>query len=75
MKKAIKESLLILCENEWIQQNYFASDVKGNTIGNYGVCIFSKIKPKSFEIVSLPSRMERKFLVCELIINNETVRQ
>jgi endonuclease/exonuclease/phosphatase family metal-dependent hydrolase len=45
----------------------------GDFLSDYGVLLLTKIPPKSLWWLDLPTRMERKCLICEFTLNNEEV--
>lgn len=60
-----------LKERKWIRNNFYLSDCDSKTVNPYGVVILSRIAPSVFSIHRLPTKMARKFLVCECEIRGE----
>lgn len=58
----------------WVQNEYYISDVQGNTVSPYGVLILSKIPLLKFSFHKMHTNMERFFLCMHLILNNELVQ-
>jgi len=59
---------------EWVRKSYFISDFKDDTFSSYGVVMLSRIPIKTLSIHQLPSDMERKLLLAELIINGKILK-
>jgi len=63
----------LLLMKKWVQNDYYVSDIRGDTFGSYGVIFLSRFPIKKLSICELPSDMERIFLVAELGINQESM--
>jgi len=68
--------LMLLLKNEWIQSNFYVTDIDGATLddGLYGTCILTKFKPRQVFRQVLPSEGKRKALITEYMFNGKTTR-
>lgn len=66
--------LQVLLMQEWIRRDYYISDIKGDTFSAYGVILLSRFPVKTLYQFDLPSYMERKLILAELIVKGETFK-
>jgi tyrosyl-DNA phosphodiesterase 2 len=61
-------------KQEWVQADYYVSDYMGSTVQPYGVLLLSRLPIACLRLHDLPSIMDRKLLVAELQVNNQTLQ-
>ena len=69
LQEVTLSALPIFLEQPWIRGAYYASDINGSTLGDYGVLILSRLPPRTIKLVELPSFMGRHLLVWETRVN------
>ena len=71
LQEVMERSLSYLLRLSWVRDNFVVSDGGGSgTLAPYGVVILSRIPVKRFVIADLVTRMNRKLLVAELVVNS-----
>ena len=63
-----------LLDKQWVRDHYYISDINGSTVNPYGVLLLSRFPVRRFWWHDLPTFMERKLLVAELEVNEQTVQ-
>merc|ERR1712137_253921 len=63
---------LVACP--WVKENYYLTDVTGNSFCGYGNIIMSLLRPSGFFTKCLESYMGRQLVMGEFIINNSNSR-
>jgi len=63
-----------LCELDWVREQYFVPDVEGKTVSPYGIFMLSKFPISSVHSHKLHTRMRRRVLISDTLINGEPIR-
>lgn len=73
LQEVTPSSLPSFLEHPWIRKYYYASDIDGSTLGDYGVLLLSRLPPAATKLVYLPSLMDRDLLLMETRVNGVTL--
>lgn len=73
LQEVLPEFFQCLVQQKWVQENYYVSDINGESIKPYGVVLLSKNFPHKVSLFDMPSQMSRKLLVGEFQINGKMV--
>jgi tyrosyl-DNA phosphodiesterase 2 len=71
----VKPELLgMILEQDWIRKDYLVSDFQGKTVGPHGVLLLSRLPIHSLVLYNLPSTLNRKLLIAELLLNSSITK-
>jgi len=62
LQEMTRRRLKALLRCPWVRERYALSDATGQTLGEYGVLLLSRLPVESFGLLPLPSRMGRSLL-------------
>jgi tyrosyl-DNA phosphodiesterase 2 len=68
------EFLRMILEQDWVRRNYLVSDVQGKTVRPHGVLLLSRLPVCRLVLYNLPSALDRKFLIAELVLNTSVTK-
>lgn len=68
------ELLEMILEQDWVRKDYLVSDFQGKTLGLNGVLLLSRLPIRSLVLYNLPSTLNRKFLIAELLLNSSMTK-
>lgn len=70
LQEVIPKFLTKLVQCSWVQENYYITDVSGNSFCGYGTIIMTLLRPSGFYARPLESLMGRQLIMCEFVLNN-----
>ena len=74
LQEIMPDFLEVVLEMQWVRENYYVSDLKGDTVQPYGVLLLSRLPISRLYHCEMPSNMFREMLVAEYLINGQTMK-
>ena len=74
LQEVTSEFLKIVLEQDWVREDYFISDFQGSTVQPHGVLLLSRLPIRRLFLHELPSALDRKVLVADILLNGQVTK-
>lgn len=68
------DSLALILQQDWVRENYFISDITGETVDPYGVVLLSRFPLHNLSLHRLPSTMYRQLIFADIFLNGHPLK-